>query len=554
MQLRQYQLEAVRAAQQHVRTHPSADAPLIVVPTGGGKTPIIATLCRDAVANGQRVLVLAHVKELLEQSAHTLTRLAPDVPVGIFSAGLGRKQLHAPVTVASIQSIQRQAHRLGRVDLVLIDEAHLLPPKGDGMYRRFLASARDINPALRLIGLTATPFRMKSGPLCGPNEMFRSICFEIGVRELIEQRFLSPLVTTTSARSVDTSNLRVVRGEFAQRDVEQLVDTEAIVRAACAEVVDATRDRQGTLLFAASIAHAQHIQTALREHHGVVCGLVSSQTPGIERDRTIAAFRRRELKYLANVSVLTTGFDAPHVDCVALLRPTMSAGLYYQMCGRGLRVASGKRDCLVLDFAGNIGRHGPIDGLWKDPPKPRRAGGVTKPCPSCGELIAGGYRICPHCGYEFPPPTPLLRAIPDEGLIVSSIDGPLLPHQYEVSDVWYGVHVKSVPTGVVGLRPRRSMRVTYRTRDGRTFSEWVCCEHPQGWYPRLCAERWWAMRGPAGQAMPANVDALVAMGQSGQLREPVRITVRWEPGSRFCRIVAPVFVRRSQAELAGEVR
>jgi len=537
-----------------VRTHPSAEAPLIVIPTGGGKTPVIATLCRDAVANRQRVLVLAHVKELLEQTTDKLRQIAPECPVGIYSAGLGRKQLHAPVTVASIQSIQRQAHRLGAVDLILIDEAHLLPPKGEGMYRRFLASAREINPALRLIGLTATPYRMKSGPLCGPNQMFRSICFEIGVRELIEQGYLSPLVTTTSARSVDTSNLRVVRGEFAQRDVERLVDTEAIVRAACTEVVEATRDRLGTLLFAASIAHARHIQTALREHHGVACGLVSSQSPGAERDRTIAAFRRKELKYLANVSVLTTGFDAPHVDCVALLRPTMSAGLYYQMCGRGLRVASGKRDCLVLDFAGNIARHGPIDGLWKDPPKPRRAPAVTKPCPSCEELIAGGFRICPHCGFEFPPSATQLRAVPDEGLIVSSIDGPLLPHQYEVINVWYSVHIKSVPTGVQGVRARRSVRVTYLTRDGRTFSEWVCCEHPPGWYPRLCAERWWAMRGPAGQAMPTDAEALVALGQAGQLREPVRITVRWQPGSRFCRIVAPVFIRTTNTTAAGEAR
>lgn len=557
MQLRPYQIEAVHAVHDHLRTHAASDAPVVVIPTGGGKTPVIATLCRDAVREGKRVVVLAHVKELLEQSLDKLRQVAPEVPVGVYSASLGRRQLQYPVTVAAIQSIHKKAALLGHIDLVIIDEVHLVPPDGEGRYRTFLEHLREINPHVRLVGLTATPFRMKSGPLCGPDQLFRTICFEIGVKELIDAGYLSTLVTCSSLQSVDTSKLRVERNEFVQREVEQLVDREGVVRGACREIVRTTRDRRGTLIFAASIDHAEHVAQHLRSAYGLDCGVVSSNTQPHERRSVINAFREQRLRYLANVQVLTTGFDAPHVDCVALLRPTMSPGLYYQMCGRGFRIADGKTECLVLDFAGNIARHGPVDGIWKEQSRPRIAPAVMKSCPACEELIAGGYRTCPNCGYEFPPPVPELihSNIPEDGLVVSDVNGPLLKDQHHVTRVVYSLHVKQPAVPLRNARPRRSMKVVYITSEGKAFTEWVCVEHPAGWLPRVRAERWWAMRAPPDLPMPTDANQAVELARLGYLNEPVRITARYEFSSGYFRIVSPLFVRSNvQPNSHTEVR
>ncbi|MEO1535385.1 MAG: DEAD/DEAH box helicase family protein, partial [Planctomycetota bacterium] len=163
MQLRPYQSEAVDAVWSFIREHDDGN-PAVVLPTGSGKTHVIAELCREAVEswNG-RVLVVAHVKELVEQAADKLRAVAPALPVGVFSAGLGRRDLGYSVTIAGIQSIYQRAHDLGPIDLVIVDEAHLIPPEGEGMYRRLLADIAQVTPHSRVVGLTATPYRMKTG-------------------------------------------------------------------------------------------------------------------------------------------------------------------------------------------------------------------------------------------------------------------------------------------------------------------------------------------------------------------------------------------------------
>src|SRR5262245_23554507 len=192
--LRPYQQQAVEAVYRYLREHD--DNPVVVMPTAGGKTPILATICRDAVQrwNG-RVLVVSHVKELLEQAVDKLKAVCPELPVGVYSAGLNRRDTQQRVIVAGIQSIFRRAAELEAFDLVIVDEAHLIPTDGDGMYRQFLAEAKQVNPQLRVIGLTATPFRLDSGSICGPDHFLNATCYEIGVKELIVSRYLCPLVT-----------------------------------------------------------------------------------------------------------------------------------------------------------------------------------------------------------------------------------------------------------------------------------------------------------------------------------------------------------------------
>jgi DNA repair protein RadD len=266
--LRPYQLEAKHAVYDHLRARD--DNPCVVIPTAGGKTPVIATICKDAVGRwGGRVLVLAHVKELLGQTADKLRAVCPEVPFGVYSAGLKRRDRTEPVIVAGIQSVWKRACDFDPFDLVIVDEAHLIAPEGDGMYRQFLADARTVNPHLRVIGCTATPYRLKSGRICTPEGILNHVCYEVGVRELIVRGYLCPLVSKAGQTRFDTSGLHARGGEFVADEVEDLMNQEALVRAACAEIAAATQARNACLIFASGVRHGRHVAEVLKGAHGI---------------------------------------------------------------------------------------------------------------------------------------------------------------------------------------------------------------------------------------------------------------------------------------------
>jgi hypothetical protein len=319
-----------------------------VVHHNSGKTPVMATICRDAVEkwNG-RVLILAHVKELLQQTADTLRCVAPDLEIGVYSAGLKSRDTRDPIIVAGIQSVYKRACELDAFDLAIVDESHMIPPDGEGMYRQFLADARVVNPHIRVIGLTATPYRLKGGLICKPDHFLNHVCYEIGVKELILQGYLCPLKSKAGKSKANLSSLHIRSGEFIASEVEKAMDNHSLVQSACEEIVELTGDRNSVLIFASSVSHGRHIARAIARFSGQECGFVCGETPGLERESLLQRFKAGELKYLANVNVLTTGFDAPIIDCVVMLRPTNSPGLYYQMVGRGFRLHPGKADCLA---------------------------------------------------------------------------------------------------------------------------------------------------------------------------------------------------------------
>ena len=542
IQLRPYQQEAVVAVYNYLRAHD--DNPCVVMPTGSGKTALMSTICRDAALqwNG-RVLILAHVKELLEQTAGALRQIAPDLPVGVYSAGLKRRDTQHSVIVAGIQSVYKRACELDAFDLILVDECHLLPPDGEGRYRTFLADAKIVNPNVRLLGLTATPYRMESGMLCGPDSLLNAICYEVGVKELIVQGYLCPLVTKAGRRKVDTSTLHIRAGEFIGSEVEELMDSDELVTAACHEIVEITRARRSVLIFAASVAHAEHVKATLQRMTGQECGLVTGDTPSAERDRMIARFKGEKiqanlfgdtaspLKYLANVNVLTTGFDARNTDCVVLLRPTASPGLYTQMVGRGLRLHPDKEDCLILDYGGNILRHGPIDAI-QIAERADSTGGASpaKECPECQSVVHAAYSACPDCGYEFPPPDRQQHEAEasEEGILT----GQVVDTEYDVRDVFYSVHTKR---GGDEDTPK-TMRVDYQVGFNDFKSEWVCPEH-HGW-ARQRFEQWWCRR--SDDPVPSNAQRAVDIANAGGAAPTHKITVRSVTGERFDRIVAYV--------------
>ncbi|TWT71550.1 DEAD/DEAH box helicase [Crateriforma conspicua] len=536
MRLRNYQQAAVDAVYEHIRTRD--DNPVAVLPTGAGKSLVLAQIASDAVKrwNG-RVLILAHVKELLEQNADKVRRLCPDIDVGLYSAGLKKRDTNTPILVAGIQSIYKRACELESYDLIIVDEAHLISKKGDGMYRQFLADCKVINPNVRVIGLTATPFRLDSGMICSPDHFLNHVCFEVGIKELIRDGYLCPLVSKAGVNRADFGDLRIRAGEFVAGDVEELAGDDALVSAACAEIVELTTDRRAVLIFAASVAHGRQVVETLANNHDIECGFVTGETTADERDELLARFRGdapkslltgEPLRFLCNVNVLTTGFDAPRVDCVVMLRPTMSPGLLYQCVGRGFRLHPDKQDCLVLDFGGNIERHGPIDQI-----KPKEKATRTdqappaKECEKCHALVACGYANCPECGHTFPPSD--REAHDAKASEAGVLSGEVTDTDYDVQDIVYRIHRKRDADDDAP----RCLRVDYMIGLDHWQSEFICIEHSG--FARRKAEQWWQER--CIDPCPADADGAVDLANAGLIAPTESITVRSISGQRYDRII-----------------
>lgn len=525
--LRPYQEAAKQAVYDYLRAHDNN--PCVVIPTGGGKTPLLASICKDAVGlwNG-RVLILAHVKELLQQAAVKLNRICPEVSFGIYSAGLKRRDTSEPVILAGIQSVYQRACDLDAFDLILVDEAHLIPPEGDGRYLRFLHDAQVVNPNVRMIGFTATPFRLKTGMICAPEGILNRICYEVSVRELIRDSYLCPLITKAGRVKADVDCLHVRGGEYIAGEVEDLMDQDELVEAACREIIDQAHDRQSVLIFASGIEHGQHVARILKEQHDLECGFLSGKTPQNERDHLLDRFRDRCLKYVCNVNVLTTGFDAPGVDCIVLLRPTLSAGLYYQMVGRDFRLHPDKQNCLVLDFGGNVLRHGPVDQIRvKERSAPVPGEAPAKECPECHCIIAAGYARCPDCGFAFPPPEQQKHEASATREAILSTEVKVTYE--EVLEVHYRVHQKQGS----GEDAPQTLRVDYRLGPLQWLPEFVCLEHKG--YARRKAVLWWNKRSRA--PVPDTAEEAVQLAHSGALAFVEMITVRRDPQKKYPEII-----------------
>jgi DNA repair protein RadD len=380
--------------------------PCLVLPTGSGKSHIVAALCKDALQNWPetRVLMLTHVKELIEQNAEKMRLHWPDAPMGIYSASIGKKQLGEPITFAGIQSVRNKARELGHIDLVIIDECHLVNHKDEGGYRHLLAELTAINPALRVVGLTATPYRLGHGLITDKPALFDGLIEPVSIEELVYKGYLAPLRSKVTKAKLDTSGVRKRGGEFIESELQAAVDTDDNNQRVVREVIELAGDRKAWLFFCAGVKHAERVAEVLRQH-GIAAECVTGATPKKERERILADFRTGRLRALTNANVLTTGFDYPDIDLIAMLRPTMSPSLYVQMAGRGMRPKSHTDHCLVLDFAGVVATHGPITAV--QPPKKAGEGNGEAPakvCDNCGELCAIAATICPACGHPFPKP------------------------------------------------------------------------------------------------------------------------------------------------------
>ncbi|BFM15825.1 DEAD/DEAH box helicase [Maricurvus nonylphenolicus] len=386
IQLRPYQQQAVQATIEHFR-QTSAPA-TIVLPTGAGKSLVIAELARLAK---RRILVLAHVKELVEQNHSKYLNYG--LQASVFAAGLNRKEAETLVVFGSVQSVARNLeHFADEFSLIIIDECHRVSLDENSEYQKIIASLRQYNPDLKVLGLTATPYRLDTGWVYQkhlPEKLVRttektpfSACiYELPLRYMIDNDYLTPIEWLDAPVALyDFEQLRPsASGYYSETELNRVVLNSKRATAQITEqIIAQAQTRQGVMIFAASVAHAKEIIGYLpSECSAIITGDMHQRA----RDSVITAFKQQQIKFLVNVSVLTTGFDAPHVDLIAVLRPTESVGLYQQIVGRGLRLSPGKENCLVLDYAGNS--HDLFRPQISDAKPDSDSEIVEVPCPVC---------------------------------------------------------------------------------------------------------------------------------------------------------------------------
>lgn len=515
--------------------------PLIVIPTGGGKAGVLGTIMRRLFDDypDMRIVNLAHVAELVDQNYKELLGMWDWAPAGVYSAGLNRRDTRAQILFASIQSVWNKAHLLGDIDLIIIDEAHMVPRKASTTYVKFIEAVKAANPYVRLLGLTATDYRLDSGRLAeGEDRLFDDVSFEVKISELVHEGYLTPLVSKATATALDVRGVAKRGGEYVAGDLQKAVDKEDLNRGIVDDIVSYGHNRRSWLVFASGVEHAQHLAEEIRSR-GYTAGVIAGETPNGERARTIADFKGYRLRALVNCGVLTTGFNHPGVDLIAAARPTESAGLYVQIAGRGTRnvyapgmpldtrearieaIARGpKPNCLFLDFGGLVRRHGPIDMV--QPRRPGKGGGdaPVKTCPpdkgGCSSLVHASVMECPDCGYEW---ERQLSAKLTKSAAVTPIMSKSEAIWREVDTRRFSRHEK--------FAAGASMKVEYVCGPA-IFPEWIAFESDKA---KNLAAAWWKKH---GGLEPVPADTTAALERVSELK-PLS-EVRVEASGKYWRV------------------
>lgn len=511
IQPRPYQEDALTAIWSYFASGNKGN-PLICHPTGTGKSILPAVFIERIMKiwPDQKFLMLTHVSELIKQNADALHDVWPNAPLGIFSAGLKKKQPFMPIVYGGIQSATKDPARFGHRDIVFIDEAHLLSDDESSQYSTFLATLKLINPNLKIIGMTATPFRMGMGYLT-EGTLFTDIIHDLTTvdefNRLIAQGYMCPLIPKRTRIELDTSNVGMAKGEFIGSQLQSAVDKAEITHAALRETIALGENRRSWLIFASGIEHAEHI-AAMLTSFGIDCAAVHSKQSSEYNDHAIKHFKSNSLRAISSYSKLTTGFNHPYIDLILDLRPTMSIPLHVQKLGRGTRPANGKENTLVLDFARNIPRLGPIN----DPVIPRKKGNIggevpVKICEACGTYNHTKVRYCTNCGNEFQFKVKIVAKAGTEEILRSDL--PIV----EYFDVDQAIYSKQQKDGKPSY-----IRISYFC-GLRKFNEFVFPESAK--YGKHLFHNWWMQRHKSDP--PLTTDE--ALKHIGELRCPKRIRV-----------------------------
>jgi DNA repair protein RadD len=530
LELRYHQRQATDAFFDYVPRNPGKN-PLIVLPTGTGKSLVQADIVRTVIGQGARVLCITHQKELIWQNYEEFNNLLLLPDAGIYSAGLKRSDTENQVIFAGIQSVHKKAYYLGRFDLIIVDEAHSIPNKAEGTYRKFLADCHRINPSLVVLGLTATPYRLKGGMLTdGESPIFHKIIHETSIAEMVDadhylnldkKQYLAKPVTKRTKNNANMDGVRKSMGDYVESEMQERFTEGDLVERSVNEIIEATHDRNKILIFTAGIDHAHKVFELLPFGSA---GIVTSKQTNAQNERALEDFSSGQIKYLVNVNVLTTGYNERAIDCVVLLRKTLSPGLYVQMVGRGTRMWPGKENFLVMDFGNNIEMHGPIDKIEvRNPVKNsnKENGSPVKYCPNCESTLHVSVRICPDCGHEFPEPERHEPTASEQSILSERKK----PEEYDVQFVMYFRHRKEGKPD--------SVKVSYNCGDYLTFNEWIMLDH--GCYPTQKANGYLQLVCPPGMIPFVNsTDEMLEVAEKF-FKKPVRIKV--DENEKFPRVI-----------------
>lgn len=544
-QLRDNQERVLTELDQWFQDNPEGN-PIVDACVSSGKSHMIAEFCRRAVLDfpeyRARILMLVPQKELVIQNWEKLSPMMKDIYVGIISASLGRKDtgFNKDVIIATVGSVAKNPGALGRIDLILIDECHLVNTKDTGQYRKLINDCKKYNPHIRTIGWTGTPYRGNGIWLTeGSERLFTDIAARITIREQLEHKppYASPLVTaptdiTVSAEGVKTNS----DGDYIVTDLAKRLDQTELTQKIAKSIAILGQSRQRWMVFCANVSHAQHMTdelNALGIKVVMVCG-DKKITSDAARSRAMSDLKLGRIRGIVNVACMTTGVDVPGLDLIALVRNTRSPVLYVQIAGRGMRIdpTGQKQDCLWLDYTDTTMVLGPVDQVkGRGETKSMDKQGSESPhkiCPECGCQVATATTAC-KCGYEFPSPTLKINETPSGANVLAEE----VFSTYTVSNVTY-THYRSL------RNPDKppTLKVSYWSGMKIIVSEWVCLEHDG--YAKAKADRWWSTRINSKIPLPIPVTIDEALKQTHFLKMPASIIVK-EGGADWPELIRCVF-------------
>jgi DNA repair protein RadD len=402
LQLRPYQLEAVTELLDfYLRTEETRG--LCVLPTASGKTVIFSEFINQLIIKvpNIRILLLGHTQEIVLQNETKLKSILPMADIGVFCAGTKRKEIKQ-ITSASRDSIIKAIGEYPEWDLVIVDEAHLISPEQSTRYRYILDTIALHGRTPKIIGFTATPFRMQSGYIFGEtkDKFFDKLIYSKRINELVLFGYLCGLraIATNKKAIADTSKVRYTKNDFVQAELDKVTAIDYLVDEIVTDWLNKTTGKLPTVFYASSINQARLFEKSLAQR-GFNFPLITSKTPTIDRIEYLSAFDSGNLHGLINVATLTTGWDAPRVACIVNARPTRSAGLFLQIVGRGLRLHPSKSETLLLDYGENLERFGVIERIkpeWEDRSNYDSKDLVTS-CPVCQTVVSVYEVECPFC-------------------------------------------------------------------------------------------------------------------------------------------------------------
>lgn len=534
IQPRWYQIEAEQSIWDYYEAG-NVGNPVIGLPTGTGKSLVIAMFCYRVLSRwpDQRILVLTDDKKLIQQNADELLQLWPEAPLGIYSAGLKKKENAMPIVFAGVGSLNRNPKVVGFRDIVIIDECHMISVNESTMYRKVIASLKDLNPYLRALGFSATLYRSKEGSIVG-NGLFTDICYditnELGFNKLLAENFLCALWSPATKTTIDLQGIKIVsRGnEFVYDEEDVSKRLEKIMYEAAQESVALAKshNRKCWLAFVTGEKNAETL-AAMLNYLGIKTTVVYSKLDNEECDKRIKDFREGKYECIVNMNMLVKGFNHKAIDFIVDMAPTLSTSRHVQKCGRGTRVFPGKAYTLYADFGSNTANNGPINA----PVMPRKAGEKIgdmplKTCPMCQVPNNTSAKVCwnSECKHEFQFEIKITGTSSNEPII--SGDSPVTEY-FEVLYVSYSKHEKR------DSENKPTLKVSYIC-GLKTFSEWISVQGT-GFALRK-ARDWWKMR--TGFDIPNTVDECLSL--KDKIKKPVAIKV-WVNKGKFPEILGYEF-------------